>query len=114
MLADDLVNDMYFKLIPITKQIKDSYVKRVILNLFYDHLRSRKKIVSIDNVQELNIDNIDFELDDYKLSLLDKLTDEEKYYLELNFTMSLRQIGKEVNRSYSYVYRVIKRAKNKI
>ena len=75
MLADDLVNDMYLKLMGITKQIKDSYVKRVILNLFYDHLRSKKKIVSIENIKELNIDSIDYELDDYKLSLLSRLTE---------------------------------------
>ena len=114
MLADDLVNDMYLKLYEVKKQINDFYVIITIRNLFYEYLRTKKKTVSINNFYDIAQDNNVFELDDYQLQLLEKLNWVEKGYLEMSFNMSLRQIQKELNTNYGYIYRTIKKAKEKI
>lgn len=53
-LADDIVNDMYLKLIYKTN-INDYYVFRTIKNVFLDYIRLEKKIqtISIDLLSEL-------------------------------------------------------------
>ena len=114
MLADDLVNDMYLKLYEVKKQISDFYVIITIRNLYYDYLRDKKKTVSINNFYDITQDDRSFELDDYQLELLDRLNWVEKGYLEMSFDLSLRQIQKELNTNYGYIYRTIKKAKEKI
>ena len=114
MLADDLVNDMYLKLYEVKKQISDFYVIITIRNLYYDYLRDKKKTVSINNFYDVTQDDTSFELDDYQLELLDRLNWVEKGYLEMSFDLSLRQIQKELNTNYGYIYRTIKKAKEKI
>ena len=114
MLADDLVNDMYLKLYEVKKQISDFYVIITIRNLYYDYLREKKKTVSINNFYDVTQDDTNFELDDYQLELLDRLNWVEKGYLEMSFDLSLRQIQKELNTNYGYIYRTIKKAKEKI
>jgi len=114
MLADDLVNDMYLKLYEVKKQISDFYVIITIRNLYYDYLRDKKKTVSINNFYDVTQDDNNFELDDYQLELLDRLNWVEKGYLEMSFDLSLRQIQKELNTNYGYIYRTIKKAKEKI
>lgn len=114
MLADDLVNDMYLKLYEVKKQISDFYVIITIRNLYYDYLRDKKKTVSINNFYDVTQDDTNFELDDYQLELLDRLNWVEKGYLEMSFDLSLRQIQKELNTNYGYIYRTIKKAKEKI
>lgn len=114
MLADDLVNEMYLKLFDCKKQINDFYVIITIRNLFYDYVKQDNKKVDLDLFYDFEADNYKFELDDREIEILNSLTWLEKGYLELSFDLSLREIGKELNTNYGFVYKVIKKAKDKI
>jgi DNA-directed RNA polymerase specialized sigma24 family protein len=113
-LADDLVNDMYIKLHKVKKQINDFYVIIVIRNLYFDYLKQQRLKVDIDKFYNLEIDDYKFEIDDEQLDILSKLNWIEKGYLEMSFDMSLRKMQEELNTNYGYIYRVIKKAKEKI
>lgn len=112
MLADDLVNDMYLKLYNCTKEINDFYVVMVLRNSFLSQLKSKKtiSIEGFDHPQNVN----DFEVDDKQKEILDSLHWQAKGYFELSQDMSVREIGKELNTNYMYIYRVMVKARKQI
>lgn len=111
MLADDLVSEMYLRLADCKKEINDFYVIVTIKNIFLQHIKT-KKTVSIDNFYNLASQEA-YELDDKEQIVIDEMYWVAKAYIEMNQTMSLRQIAKELNTDYSYIFRVIKNEKLK-
>ena len=111
MLADDLVSEMYLRLCDCKKEINDFYVIVTIKNIFLQEIKN-KKTVSIDNFYNFTTPE-NYELDDNEQKVIDNIYWVAKAYIEKNETMSLRQIAKELNTDYSYIFRVIKNEKLK-
>ena len=109
MLADDLVNDMYLKLSNNTKEINDFYVIVTIKNLFLQEIKN-KKTVCIDNFYNFTTES-NYELDDKEKKIIDNIYWVARDYIELNQTMSLRQIAKALNTDYQFIYKIIKNEK---
>lgn len=115
-LADDLVNEMYLKLHDCKKQINDFFVIIVIRNIFLD-LKRKKGTLHLDDYYNLEAEVNEFEVDDIDQIILDaynELTFSERELILLASEMSLRDIEKEYNINYGFVYRKVKFAKDKI
>jgi RNA polymerase sigma factor (sigma-70 family) len=115
-LADDLVNEMYLKLYDCKKQINDFFVIIVIRNIFLD-LKRKKGTLHLDDFYNLESNDNEFEVDDIDKIILDaynELTFSERELIILTSEMSLRDIEKEFNINYGFVYRKVKFAKEKI
>jgi hypothetical protein len=111
MLSDDLVNDMYLKLANCTKEINDFYVIVTIKNLFLSEIKN-KKTVSIENFYNFTTEET-FETDDKDSKILENIYWVARDYIELNHTMSLREIGKLLNTDYNYIHKIITNEKKK-
>jgi DNA-directed RNA polymerase specialized sigma24 family protein len=111
MLSDDLVNDMYLKLANCTKEINDFYVIVTIKNLFLSEIKN-KKTVSIENFYNFTTEET-FEPDDKDSKILENIYWVARDYIELNHTMSLREIGKLLNTDYNYIHKIITNEKKK-
>lgn len=109
MLADDLVNDMYLALNNCKKDINDFYVIVTIKNLFLQEIKNNKSTDLNDN---FTID-APFELDDQEKKIVDNVYWVAKEYIEMNETMSVREIGKVLNTNYNFVHHTIKKEKLK-
>ena len=111
MLADDLVGEMYLKLCNCTKEINDFYVIVTIKNIFLSEIKA-KKTVSIENFYNFTTPE-DFELDDNEKEVLDNIYWVARDYIELNETMSLREMGKLLNTNHRFIHKIIKEEKTK-
>lgn len=111
MLADDLVSEMYLRLMDCKKEINDFYVIVTIKNIFLQEIKC-KKTVSIEKFYTLASPE-KFELDDNEKNVIDNVYWVAKEYIEMNQTKSLREIGKELNTNYHFVYKTIKKEKEK-
>lgn len=109
MLADDLVNDMYLALNNCSKEINDFYVIVTIKNLFLQELKNNKSTDLNDNFTS----DAPFELDDQEKKIVDNVYWVAKDFIEMNETMSVREIGKDTNLNYNYVHYTIKKEKLK-
>lgn len=114
MLADDIVQDMYLKLSNNTKQINDFYVIILMRNLFLDHIKKEKLKISIESLYHLEHKDNTFEIDDEQKKLIENLYWVAKDYFIMSFDMSLRQMAKELNTNYGFIYRTMKKEKEKI
>lgn len=113
MLSDDLVNDMYLKLHKVEKEINDFYVYATIRNLYFDFLRLDNKTVSLELLSERTID-APFEVDDTEKHIIENVYWVARdYMLLMSDKKSLRQIGKELNTNYGFIYRTVKEEKDK-
>lgn len=111
MLADDLVNEMYLKLADCTKEINDFYVIVTIKNLFLQEIKG-KKTVSIEKFYNFTSSEV-FELDDFEKEVIDNIYWVAREYIERSEKQSLREMGKELNTNYAFIYRTIKKEKEK-
>lgn len=109
MLADDLVSDMYLALANNTKEINDFYVIVTIKNLFLQHIKQNKTTALNDNYTVPEA----FELDDKEQEVIKGIYWVARDYIELNQTMSLREIGKLLNTNHRYIHGIIKKEKQK-
>lgn len=113
MLSDDLVNDMYLKLYEVDKEINDFYVFVTIRNLFFSYLKQNGKKINIDDIKELQTD-APFEIDDTEKHIIENVYWVARdYMLMQSDNKSLRQIGKELNTNYGFIYRTVKEEKTK-
>lgn len=116
MLADDIVQDMYLKLYDKNNKINDFYVILTIRSLFIDYCRNNKTI-SLDRLFYLE-DNVNtFEPDDYEIDILESfesLPFHQREFIEESYNKSIREIAKDLNIDYGFVFREIKKAKKKI
>ena len=117
-IAKDLVQDMYLKVYDIQqkKEIKitNSYIAKVISNLFLKKLEADKKVVNLSNF-EFKDKNTNFEPDDYEKNILNKLTFLERELLLIHFeeNKSYHEIQKEYNINYQFARRKIINVKKK-
>lgn len=116
-LANDIVQDMYLKVFKIDKQVDNSYIYKVIRNIFFD-IKSKKKEFSVDvsYFDYLEEEGV-FEIDDKGKKLLNKFENLEEYHKFLiveKDQKSLRQIAKELGVNYGHIYREIKKAREKL
>lgn len=108
-LADDLVQEMYLKLHDCKKQINDFYVVIVLRNLFLDTIKqkNKRKQVDIDSFYDLEANTSTFEMDDEETKIVNEMYWLAKGYFELSYDMSLREMAKELNTNYMYIYRTM-------
>lgn len=111
MLADDLVSEMYLKLANCTKEINDFYVIVTIKNSFLSEIKA-KKTVSIEDFYNFTTPE-QFDLDDNEKEIVENIYWVARDYIELNETMSLREIGKLLNTNYNFIHQTITKEKNK-
>ena len=111
MLADDLVSEMYLKLANCTKEINDFYVIVTIKNSFLSEIKA-KKTVSIEDFYNFTTPE-QFDLDDNEKEIVENIYWVARDYIELNETMSLREIGKLLNTNYNFIHQTITKGKNK-
>ena len=115
MLADDLVQEMYFKLMNRTKW-NDYFVFITLRNLFLDHLRKQKDI-RLEELHYIEDRTEVFEPDDEEQKILDAFDKldwvQKELLLERANGMSLRDIQKRYNINYGYTYRETTKAKRK-
>lgn len=114
MLADDLVQEMYLKIINY-KDVNDFFVKKVIKNLYFDYYK-KNKLTPLDfDVEEYVYK---FELSDEEIFILDnfnKLDFHKKELLkEIAKNKSLREIARETNINYGFIHREVVKAKEEI
>lgn len=114
MLADDIVQDMYIKLAEHKKQINDFYVIIVMRNLFLDYIKKEKLKISIESIYHLENNDDTFEIDDEQKKLIENLYWVAKDYFIMSFDMSLREMAKELNTNYGFIYRTMKKEKDKL
>ena len=114
MLADDLVQEMYFKLMNRTKW-NDYFVFITLRNLFLDHLRKQKDI-RLEELHYIEDRTEIFEPDDEEQKILDAFDKldwvQKELLLERANGMSLRDIQKRYNINYGYTYRETTKAKD--
>jgi len=108
-LADDLVQEMYLKLYECKKQINDFYVVIVLRNLFLDTIKqkNKRKQVDIDSFYDIEANTSNFEMDDEETKIVNEMYWLAKGYFELSYDMSLREMAKELNTNYMYIYRTM-------
>lgn len=111
LLADDLVQESYLKAYNINKQITDFYFIIIIKNTYLDYLK-QKKTVSIENFYNFTTPDR-FELDDQQLKVVQECYWVAKDLLLMNEDKSIREIAKELNVNYRFIYRVIEKEKKK-
>jgi DNA-directed RNA polymerase specialized sigma24 family protein len=117
-IADDLVQDMYLKVSTITKPINDYYIILIIRNLWIDMCRKKGTTVDIDSLYYVEDKQKIFEPDDYEAGILEKANNLEKYvqkeYLEDSYDRTIREIGRENNANYGFVYRELNKARREV
>ena len=114
-LAQDLVQDMYLKLMNRTKW-NDYFVSITLRNLFIDTVRKRKD-VRLEEFHYIQDHAYIFEPNDEQKAILDefdKLDWVQKELMLETIDRSLRQIQEIYNINYGYVYRQTKEAKEQI
>jgi DNA-directed RNA polymerase specialized sigma24 family protein len=111
MLADDIVSEMYIKLHDCKKTINDFYVIVTMKNIFLQEIKT-KRTTSIDLYPNItDEDRIDF--NDIEQEVLDNVYWVAREYIQLNETMSLREIGKLLNTNHRFIFNIIKKEKQK-
>lgn len=120
--ADDLVNDMYLKLAKIDKPFNEFYVFMTIKSLFYDS-KKKKNIVSYFDDREVDFRDHFVEsnevVGDKENEILDRFESLPFHQKELLIEYkvnkkSLREIQREFNINYAFVFREIKKAEKKL
>ncbi len=114
-LAQDLVQEMYLKLMNRTKW-NDYFVTITLRNLFIDIVR-KKKDVRLEEMHYLQDQTYSFEPTDEQKTYLDEFDRLDWVQQELlleRIDRSLREIEKIYNINYGYVYRQTEEAKKKI
>lgn len=113
MLADEIVQDMYIKLSNCKKKINDFYVVAVIRTIHIDHIKKDKKTISLDKFYSLTSHDETFEIDDEQQKIINETYWVARDYLIMSYDMSLREMQKELNTNYGFIYRTMKKEKDK-
>jgi len=110
-LADDIVSEMYIKMYDSKKEVNDYYIYYVIKSCFINWLRQNKKIDTIEINDNLTI----FEdPENFEKEIPGCLTFSEKEILRLRQDFSCRELAEDYNIDQTKVFRIEKKAKEKI
>ena len=113
-LANDIVQDMYLKLMNVDKDINDWYVIKTIKTLFLDHCRQKNKTIPLTSLFYLQDQTKIFEPNDEEYEILLKAKEIEWHKQELleeSYDRSLRAIEKEYNINYGFIFRELEKAR---
>lgn len=117
-LADDLVQEMYIKLANVEKQINDFYVILTIKNLFLDICKKKKKEISYSDLSFLDFSKDTYEPDDNDKFVLDLINEYSEWWqielLEMSNDHSLRELEQRYNINYGFIFRSLKKIKDKV
>jgi len=118
MLADDLTQEMYLRLMNVDKDINDFYVILTIKNLYIDYLKQQNKTIHLDKLDFIFESKInEFAITDEQKEIINNFNNlkfYEREIIELTAEKSLRQIQKEYNLHYAFVFKTKRNAINKI
>jgi len=114
-LSKDVVQEMYIKVYDKCNSnkdfvVKDVYIWAIIKNIIHDNYNREKKYkkVPLDALLNFKVENEDFELTDKELLYLARAK-QFRYLnrglLELNYDKSLREIAKETDINYGYLFK---------
>mgnify|MGYP003626648488 CR=1 FL=1 len=110
--ADDLVQEMYMKLMELDKEVNDYYVTLTLKSLFIDSIRKNKTQGLLDG-EKIRDTSSDFEPDDEEQELLEKIKElpyHQQEFLEESYDRSLREIEEIYKINYGYINREIHKA----
>lgn len=115
-LANDLVQEMYIKILSYNKELNDFYIYYTIKHIFIDYLRTNERRTKAENKYNYlytEINEIQLEENEEK-KIPDCLTWVEQQILIHRHDKSCRDIEKEFNINFLKVHRIEKKAKEKI
>ncbi|GAG28250.1 unnamed protein product [marine sediment metagenome] len=118
-LADDIVQDMYFKLVDYPRENIRSLVPfvTVVMRRMAINIYNKKKDTSLTTFHYLESNDNAFEPDDYEQEILDNaalLTWSERELLEEVYDRSYREIEEIYNIDHCHSFRKVRKARNKI
>tara|TARA_R100000541_G_scaffold21263_1_gene31183 strand:- start:1878 stop:2372 length:495 start_codon:yes stop_codon:yes gene_type:complete len=106
--ADDLVQDMYLKLMDKDKDLNDYYVTMTLKSLFIDGIRKSNKTLSLIEGMDVEDKSQSFEPTDEELEILNKikaLPYRQQEFIAESYDNSLREIESIYNINYGFIYR---------
>ena len=107
MTADDLVQDMYLKLMDVDKDINDYYVTLTLKSLFIDSIR-KNKTQGLVNGEQIEDTSAAFEPTDEEREMLDKINAlpyHQREFIEESYDHSLREIEDIYDINYGFIHR---------
>ena len=107
MSADDLVQDMYLKLMDKDKDINDYYVTMTLKSIFIDGIRKNKTSLLFEGI-DIKDETVPFEPTDEEKEILDKIKElpyRQQEFLAESYDHSLREIESIYNINYGFIYR---------
>ena len=108
-LADDMVQDMYLKLMNIDKKVNKYYITLTLRSIFIDSIR-RNKSVRLNEDLPIADKSHSFEPTDEEAEILKKIEElpyHQQEFIAESFDKSLREIEAEFGINYGFIYRNI-------
>ena len=106
--ADELVQEMYLKLMDKDKDMNDYYVTMTLKSLFIDLIRKDKTMGLFDGMDIEDTSQTKFEPTDSEQAYLDKINDlpyKQREFIEESYDHSFREIEGIYDINYGYIYR---------
>ena len=109
--ADDLVQDMYLKLMDKDKDLNDYYVVQTMQSIFLDSVRQtyvKNRTVGLIEGMDVEDTTSAFEPTDEEQGLLDRINSlpyKQREFIEESYDHSLREIEGIYDINYGYIYR---------
>ena len=109
--ADDLVQDMYLKLMDKDKELSDYYVVMTLKSIFMDSVKltlMKNRTQGFAEGFDVEDESVSFEPDDKQQRILDKISKlpyHQREFIELTYDHSFRKIGDDYNINYGFVYK---------
>ena len=111
MTADDLVQDMYLKLMDKDKDLSDYYVTMTLKSIFTDGVKKttmKNRTQGLVNEEQIEDESTKFEADDKQQALLDKIQSlpfHQQEFIAESYDNSLRKIEGIYDINYGFIYR---------
>ena len=109
--ADDLVQDMYLKLMDKDKELSNFYIVMTLTSIFMDSVKltlMKNRTQGFAEGFDVEDESVSFEPDDKQQRMLDrisKLPYHQREFVELTHDYSFREIGDDYNINYGFVYK---------
>ena len=107
MSADDLVQDMYLKLMDKDKELNSYYVTQTLQSIFLDEKKSNRTVGIFDGM-DVKDETEAFEPTDEEKVILDKISElpyHQREFIEESYDNSLREIESIYDINYGFIYR---------
>jgi len=113
-LADELVQEMYIKVLNKTKPLSDGYIFVTLRSLFYDHLKNKDILVDDFSRFQLIVEEYAEELDIDYIKLTKNLTWYERTMFELSTLVGQRELERQTGIPLQTIHRINKMVKIKL